>query len=218
MRIQIDSREQNRIQSATKYYTEQGLTVTTEELEIGDYLFQDKVCFEFKTIPDFVASIQDGRVFNQAVNMSENYDHSFVIIHGDEHTRSKTLAMTRHYRPVTIFQYLGAIASLNRFVTVIECYSPFINESYYRMLVTARKCLQNKPIVKKFPKKDTNPCFNWLCYCNYGINAKKADLIVNTLNLKTKKDLDTLTHEQLTSIPGIGDKIADKIIKNIGYI
>ena len=172
MKVTIDSRETNRIQSATKYYKEQGLTVNVEELPIGDYIFTDgkeQVVFEMKLISDFVSSIQNGRVFNQAINQSENYDYHFVIIHGDLATRSKCLAMSRNYIPVTVYQYLGAIASLNRYTTVIETYSPYLNESYYRMMTQARKCLMNKPIVKKFPKKHKNPAFNWLCYCIYNI-------------------------------------------------
>ena len=216
MHLTIDSREQSRIQSATEYYKKQGLTVEVKEEQVGDYIFDDKVVFEFKTIPDFVSSIQNGRVFNQAINQSETYDYHYVIIQGDDHTRAKALAMSRNYREVTYFQYLGAIASLNRYTTVIESYSPFINEAYYRMLITAKKCLQNKPIVKKFPRKDKNVCFNWLCYCNYGINAKKATAIIETLELHTLSDLQNLTKEQLLSVDGIADKTAEKILKAIG--
>ena len=36
MQVKIDSREQLRIESATKYYEEQGLEVIVKELEIGD--------------------------------------------------------------------------------------------------------------------------------------------------------------------------------------
>ena len=172
MKVVIDSREQNRIQSATSYYKGQGLEVEVREEQIGDYIFNDKVVFEFKTVPDFVSSIQSGRVFNQAINQAEEYDHHFVIIQGDEHSRAKAIAMSKHYREVSYFQYLGAISSLNRYTTVIESYSPFVQEAYYRMLSTATKCLQDKPIVKKFPKKHKNPAFNYLCYCVYGINYK----------------------------------------------
>ena len=210
--VKIDAREQSRIQSASEYFKEQGLEVEVCELKVGDYLFDDKVCFEYKTVPDFIASIQDGRVFNQSIEMSESYDYNFVIIHGDEHNRAKSLAMSRNYRRVTVFQYLGAISSLNRYVTVIESYSPFINESYYRMMTQARKCLSDKPIVKKFSRKDKNVCFNWLAYCNYGISAKKASLIVNELNLNTLSDLQKLTIEDLTKINGIGKQTAENII------
>ncbi|WP_296785619.1 ERCC4 domain-containing protein, partial [uncultured Methanobrevibacter sp.] len=198
---------------------EQGLEVSVEELEIGDYIFSDgnnEVVFEFKLTSDFISSIQDNRVFNQSINMAENYDYAFVMIHGDLHTRSKCIAMSRNYREVNLFQYIGAISSLNRYVTVLQCYSPFINESYYTMMKQAQKCLQNKPIVKKFPRKDKNVCFNWLCYCNYGINAKKATAIIETLELHTLSDLQNLTKEQLLSVDGIADKTAEKILKAIG--
>jgi len=215
MLVQIDSREQSRVKSATEYYEQQGLEVEVCELEIGDYLFDNKVVFEFKTISDFVSSIQEGRVFNQAINMAENYNWTFVVIQGDEHARAKALAMSRNYHEITYFGYLGAIASLNRYTTVIESYSPFINEAYYRMMITAKKCLQNKPIVKKFSKKHKNSCMNYLTYCVYGLNWKRANDIVNTLDLHTLEDLLNVTHQQLTSVPGIGDKMADRIIDTI---
>ena len=221
MKVTIDTREKERIQSATAYFKSQGLEVEVTELEVGDYIFTDSnnsVVFEFKLISDFISSIQSNRVFNQAISQAENFDYHFVLIHGDEYTRSKCLAMTRHYQPITVFQYIAAISSINRYSTVIECYSTYLEESYFRMLTQARKCLQNKPIVKKFPRKDKNPCFNWLAYCNYGINSTRATQIVNTLNLQTKKDLDKLTIDQLTKVEGIGSKTAKKIIENIGYL
>ena len=219
MLVKIDNREQDRIKTATEYYQQQGLTVSVEELEIGDYIFTDgtnEVVFEFKVISDFISSIQSGRVFNQAISQAENFNYHFVVIQGDEATRAKCIAMSRNYQEVNYFQYLGAIASLNRYTTVIESYSPFINEAYYRMLINAKKSLSTKPIVKKFPKKDKNTAFNFLCHDVYGINWKKAKNIVDTLNLHTKKDLDQLTKEKLTSVDGIADKTAEKILKAIG--
>jgi Holliday junction resolvasome RuvABC DNA-binding subunit len=79
----------------------------------------------------------------------------------------------------------------------------------------AQKCLLDKPIVKKFPKKDKNPCFNFLCHDVYGINWKKAKLIVDTLNLKTLNDLMNLNIDDLTNIKGIGKKTAQNILNNI---
>ena len=215
MKVQISDKEQNRIKTATEYYKEQGLEVTVENLEIGDYIFNEQVVFEFKTIPDFISSIQDNRVFNEAINQAENFDYHFVVIQGDDHTRAKCIAMSRNYHEVNYFQYLGAISSLNRYTTVIESYSPLINEAYYRMLVTARKCLQNKPIVKRFPRKNKNAAMNYLCYCVYGLNHKRANDIVTTLDLHTLEDLLYLDCNKLTSVEGIGDKLADKIIKTI---
>ena len=215
MLVQIDSREKDRIQSASEYYKQQGLEVEVCELEVGDYIFDHKVCFEMKLIPDFIASIQEGRVFNQAITMAENYDWSFVMIHGDLYQRTKAIIQSRDYIPMTIEQYIGSISSLNRYTTVLQVYNSVIEEAYYTMMKQAEKCLSNRPIVKKFPKKHKNPAFNYLCYCIYGISSKKAQAIVDTYHLETLTDLMNLTIEDLTIIDGIGEKTAENIINSI---
>ena len=215
MQVKIDAREKERVQSASKYYEKQGLEVEVCELEIGDYLFDNEVCFEFKRMSDFISSIQDGRVFNQSVDMRESYNYCFVIIQGDEHSRAKALAMSRNYQKVSVYRYINAISSLNRYVTVIESYSPYIDEAYYRMLSQAKKILHDKPIVKKFPRKDKNPALNFLMYTVYGISAKKAMAIVTSLNLNTLTDLQSLTLEKLQEVKGIGKKNAQRIMDAI---
>ena len=218
MKLTIDTRETQRVESATRFYKRQGLTVETKELLTGDFLFTDEtnsVVFEFKLIPDFINSIQTGRVFNQAISQAEEYDHHYVIIFGNLHTRTKSIAESRDYREVTIQQYLAAIASLNRYTTVIETYNGVIDEAYYRMLVQAEKCLKNKPIVKRFPKKHKNSALNWLCHDVHGVNYKTASKIVNELEISTLEDLFTLEHHRLTQIDGIGDKIANRIMQSI---
>ena len=217
MLVQISDKEQTRIKQAEQYFgKELGLETEVCDLQYGDYVFDHKVAVEYKTMSDFIASIQDNRVFNEAINQAENYDWHYVLIHGNEHDRAKCLALTKHYVPVTIFQFHGSIASINRYSTVIECYSPWINEAFYKIYIQAKKDISQKPIVKKFPRKDKNPCFNWLAYCNYGISAKKATAIIETLNLQTLTDLQKLTTEQLITVDGIGEKNAENIIKNIG--
>lgn len=219
MLVQIDNREKDRVKKAEKYYTKQGLEVEVSELEVGDYIFADEngqsVVFEMKLVSDFVSSIQSSRVFNQAISQAEEFDYHFVIIVGDEATRTKCIAMTKNYRRITIYQYLSAIASLNRYTTVIESYSPFIEESFYRMMVQAKKCLQNRPIVKKFQKKEKCPALNFLCHDIYGINYKRAKLIVDTYNLHSLHDLMTLNIDKLKEIDGIGENTARRIMEAI---
>ena len=83
------------------------------------------------------------------------------------------------------------------------------------MHIQAKKDLSDKPIVMKFGKKDKNAAFNYLTYCIYGINYKKAQLITDTYNLQSLNDLLKLTTEDLCSIDGIGEKTAKNIITAI---
>ena len=215
MKVQISDKEQNRIPQAEQYFQELGLETEVTNLKYGDYVFDNKVAFEYKTMNDFIASIQDKRVFNESINQAENFNWHYVLIHGNEHDRTKCLAMSKNYVPVSIFQFHGAIASINRYSTVIECYSPFINEAFYKMFIQAKKDLSDKPIVMKFGKKDKNAAFNYLTYCIYGINYKKAQLITDTYQLESLNDLMKLNKEDLCLIDGIGEKTAENIITSI---
>lgn len=218
MKIFIDSREQKRINPAKEYYTKKGLDVEVSELPVGDYLFVDgenEACFEFKRVDDFIQSIHDGRVFNQTYDMAERYYNRYVLIHGTEAERNKCLAISKNYRKVTIYQYLNAISRINKNATVIECYSPYLNECFYRMLSTVTKLFDNRPLFKKFPRKNKNPALNWLIYCNYGVSIKKGQLIVNELKLKTLSDLQQLSVDDLVAINGIGRTTAERIVNGI---
>ena len=215
MKVQISDKEQSRIKQAERYFTELGCETEVTNLQYGDYVFDNKVALEYKTMADFIASIQDKRVFNEAINQAENFDWHYVLIHGNEHDRTKCIAMTKNYIPVNLFQFHGAIASINRYSTVIECYSPFINEAFYKMYIQAKKDLSTKPIIKKFPRKDKNTAFNFLCYSIYGINWKKAKLITDTYQLQSLTDLMELTIDDLTILEGIGKKTATNIIEAI---
>jgi ERCC4-type nuclease len=216
MHVQISDKEQDRIPQAQKYF-EKELKLETEvtNLKYGDYLFNNQVIFEYKTIADFIASIQDNRVFNEAINQAENYNYHYIIIQGNEAERAKQISISKNYQPITIYQYHGAIASINRYSTVIESYTPWINEAFYKMYIQAKKDLSQKPIVKKFPRKHKNACFNYLAYCVYGVSAKRATDICHYLDIHTLEDLLNITHQQLTSIDGIGEKLADRIITTI---
>ena len=215
MKVQISDKEQTRIPKAEKYYQELGLETEVCNLEIGDYIFNEQVCFEYKTMADYIASIQDHRAFNESINQAEHFDWHYLVIQGNEHERTKLLAMTKNYQPVNLFQYHGSIASINRYSTVMEVYSPYLNEAFYKMYIQAKKDLQQKPIVKKFPKKHKNSAFNYLAYCVYGVSAKRANEIVYTCHLNTLEDLLNLTHQDLIKIDGIGEKLASKILDSI---
>lgn len=57
--------------------------VSTERLEVGDFLVSDRAAVERKEAADFVDSILDGRLFDQLKELSE-FEKPSLIIEGDE--------------------------------------------------------------------------------------------------------------------------------------
>jgi Fanconi anemia group M protein len=73
-------------------------------LEVGDYILSKDVCAERKTVKDFVNSIIDKRLFQQAKDLTENFKKPLMIIEGAEDIFSQ-----RNIHPNAI---RGAIAAL----------------------------------------------------------------------------------------------------------
>ena len=208
--IIIDSREQKRIPIAKKYYQSQGLNVSIKELTTGDYLFDKKVVMEFKTFPDFMSSITDGRLWNETQKQMENYNIHFIVLHGTNRDYTNAFQHTNlDHKMIT-----GAIARLNTYTKIIRG-TGTIEDTFELMKITAEKCLDNKTLVKQFGTKTINPAFNFLAYCVDDIKGERAKTIVNHLNLTTLNDLLELDATKLTSVPGIGDKLAKKILTSI---
>lgn len=59
-----------------------GASVNEMSLEVADFICSDKISIERKTHNDFVNSIIDGRLFEQARNLSENFEKSILIVEG----------------------------------------------------------------------------------------------------------------------------------------
>lgn len=210
MNITIDSREQQRINLAKNYYKKQGCTVNVQELTTGDYLFNNKVVMEFKTWPDYINSITDGRLWNETIKQTENYNIHFLVLHGTNRDYKQACQHTsleeKHIN--------GSIARLLTYTKIIRG-TGTLTDTLELMRVTAEKCLDNKTITRQFDTKTINPAFNYLAYCIDGIKGERAKTIVNTLKIETLNDLLNLDEKQLTTVPGIGPALSQKILEAI---
>lgn len=211
MDVIIDSREQKRIPIATDYYTNQGCTVQIQELPTGDYIFNDQVVMEFKTMSDFMSSITDGRLWNESQKQMEHYPIHFIVLHGTNRDYKQAF----QHNGLEEKHITGAIARLLTYTKIIRG-TGTLTDTFELMRVTAEKCLDNKTLTKQFGTKSVNPAFNFLCYCVDDIKGERAKTIVNYLHLKTLNDLMKLDAAQLTSVPGIGEVLAGKILEALG--
>ncbi len=80
--VLADHREKDN--KTVKELLELGISVRTTQLEAADYLVSGKVAVELKKVPDFVASIIDGRLLDQMREIKKSFDKAVLIIEGEE--------------------------------------------------------------------------------------------------------------------------------------
>ena len=219
IRVIIDAKEKSRIKPALFFFGENN-SVNVLDMEFGDYVFIDEetketCAFEYKTCSDFINSVNENKVFNQALNQAENFNYHFVCIEYTEPLRRR-LSEDLWYRKKISFskaQFYGAIARLNTYTTVITAENQ--KTCFELMEKQANKCFDNKTIHKTLKKQTKNSAMNYLINCCYGIGTKTAENITGDLKLFTLEDLLNLDKPMLLSVNGVGEKTAERILSNI---
>ena len=77
----VDRREEK--SAVPSLLIKHGLSVRFDVLEVGDYALPGDILIERKTVNDFISSILDGRLFDQALNLSKASNNPTFIIEGD---------------------------------------------------------------------------------------------------------------------------------------
>ena len=219
MIVTVDSKEKGRIKPSLFFFGENN-TVSVEDMEYGDYLFTDEVtgetcAFEYKTCSDFITSVSENRIFNQAIEQANHFNYHFVVIEYTDELR-KRLSEDLWYRNKISFtkgQFYGAIARLNTYTTVISAHNT--STCFELMEKQAKKCFDDKTIHKSLKKVTKNSAMNYLINCCYGIGTKTAENITGDLKLFTLQDLLNLDKPMLLTVNGVGEKTAEKILNNI---
>ena len=204
MKVIVDSRETSkRKKKAEKIFDE----IEIKQLEYGDYVYKD-TGVEFKTVSDFISSVKSKRMQNQAVGLRENYNHHYVIIYGDVQKTLRQLYRTRH--PFSVNQFLGALASISQITHVLHVDNEMQAFRLTRKLFEKSTDNKNR-LVRKPTNNHKNKIVTVLTIIG-NINTKRAERLVNELDIKTVEDLLGLTYEDITSLKGFGDKTAKNIL------
>ena len=61
-----------------------GMDIEPVTIEVGDYILTPEICVERKSISDLIGSLQNGRLFNQATNMTRFYAKPMLLIEFDQ--------------------------------------------------------------------------------------------------------------------------------------
>jgi Fanconi anemia group M protein len=116
LRIFCDYREKGN--KVLKYLKSKGVNISLDNLSAGDFLLSDKTIVEFKLVEDFVSSLLDKRLFEQAGKLKRLYENKIMIIQGID-----SIYEIRRIHPNAI---RGALASLmlNYGLSIIQTKNP----------------------------------------------------------------------------------------------
>lgn len=221
MKLQIDNRESNtRISSACQFFGE-NYDIEVGSYPVGDFIFDNKVVFEYKTAPDIVSSIIDGRVFRQVERMKQ-YPFHYVIVVGNvaEHINERNANYWNRRNQVkqfTVRNYLGALARLQIESRVIHVDNN--QQAWIIMDFLTKKLLDSNPNVRgvdrpKATLSDPIATFLSCIYINDSqrLGIKTAIMIREYLHLESLNDLLQVTYEDLVGVKGVGSKTARRIM------
>jgi len=178
-------------------------------LPVGDYLLEDKIIVERKTLSDFLVSIKNGRIFQQAYRVAQSGKNGLIILEGDKSMVDSSLMSRKAVQ--------GALIHLEVFVGIPVIRSLNIRETVVLMVDIIHQCQQQQlPRLKHIISG--NPGIR--------INKKqrqKLSLVQNLPGIGTKKGLELLksfstiehimntSQVELTKVKGIGKKLAERI-------
>jgi ERCC4-related helicase len=131
--IHADHREKST--GVIKKLHELGISIRLDQLEVGDYLLGNNVCVEYKTIPDFIDSMIDKRLFTQLKAM-QKYRRPIILIEGTEDIFSQRMLHPNAIR--------GMLAAIVIDYSVPILYTRDAEESALMMAVIAKREQENE--------------------------------------------------------------------------
>ncbi len=189
-----------------KILREMGVTVKEITLEVGDYLISERVVVERKSANDFINSIIDGRLFDQAINLVNNFQRPIVIIEGRFPERGMHPNSIR-----------GAIASLVMDYGISVFQTKDQNETAEFLAIMAKRELKGGGIARLRGEKKPLTDKELQLYLVEGLPGVGPELARRLLEkFKTVEKVFTASEKDLKGIDKLGEKKAKEIRRILG--
>lgn len=178
--------------------------VTVRRLPLGDYLVDDRILFERKTLLDLAESIKDGRLFRQACRLAASPKKTVILLEGT----AADLASS-HMRREAI---QGALITLSVILGIPLLRSLSPEESARLMLYTARQI--QAAVSGAIPRKGARPKGKRALQLHIlqglpGIGPTRAERLL--VRFGTVENVLQALPDDLSAVRGIGQATARRI-------
>lgn len=203
LRIVVDERE--RKSGIPDLLKSVGLNIEMKTLLLGDYIVAPETVVERKSIKDFLASVFDGRLFDQCSRLKEHFENPIILIEGNV---DEIEEITEN--PLIFY---GAISTV-----VLDFKIPLIptpSASHTAKLLVSmcsKKDIPRGPYLKKIKKSSDLERQQLSSLCSLpGIGEKFAVRMLEKFGTPLK--VFTATTAELAKVEGLGEARAKKIKK-----
>lgn len=185
----------------------QDFEVRIARLTAGDYLVDDEVLIERKTIVDFAASLVDGRLFPQAARLGRDGRRSLVLIEGSP------AASTPDVHPHAVQGALVSLAAMWR-LPVLHTSDPEDSLRVIRLLAT--QVGGSERTLRRYARKPKRLASRRL-FVLQGLPGVGPALAVRLISqLGSVRNVVTAGINQLQQVRGVGPKTATRILELVG--
>ena len=204
--ITVDSRE-SRSGIPNKLGTIPGVTVDQVELIAGDYLIAPGVAVERKSATDFIASVGEGRLFDQMARMLIEHDRAIVLVEGSLYDTRSAIG------PEAIdgaLSYISLLSGASLMVSPSLARTPYL---LHRMALHLQHGLgYTVPLRAGKPK---GPAISQ--YLLEGLPGVGPALAIALLtHFGNPRAVFSASREALLQVKGVGPKSADAILSALG--
>ena len=205
LRIIVDEREKK--SGIPNLLKSIGLNIEMKTLPIGDYIVAPETIVERKSIRDFMASVFDGRLFDQCSRLKEHFEHPIVLMEGDV---DEIEEITEN--PLTFYGALSTVA-IDFKIPVIPTPSA-AHTAKLLVSMCSRKDAPKGPYLKKIKKSSDLEKQQLSVLCSLpGIGEKFAVRMLTKFGTPLK--VFSATTAELAKVEGLGESRAKKIKKTL---
>jgi len=141
LRICVDSNEASARRDILNYLRLSGFEVDVRRLDVCDYVVSDRCGVERKGASDFLGSVRDGRLFEQARGMAEAYERPVVVLEG---SLSRALRRSR-MRESSVYGALSSLV-LDYGVSVLPTEGPDSTSVLLHRLAYREQAKEERPV------------------------------------------------------------------------
>ena len=205
LRIIVDERE--RKSGIPDLLKSIGMNIEMKTLPIGDYIVAPETIVERKSIRDLMASVFDGRLFDQCSRLKENFEHPMILMEGNV---DEIEEITEN--PMIFYGALSTVV-LDFKIPVIPTPSA-AHTAKLLVSMCSRKDAPQGPYLKKIKKSSDLGKQQLSVLCSLpGIGEKFAVRMLTKFGTPLK--VFSATTAELAKVEGLGEARAKKIKKTL---